>query len=311
MSDRDLIMDEAAIWHIASARDDMDWDSFTAWLEASPDHRAAYDEIALSDAMLAYHAPMLRADFADPVVEAPPPVRRNWQVWGGVAMAASLAAIVAVPMALRDDARTYATTGTSQTIALADGSRIELAPRSRLTVKDGETRIALEGGAYFSIKHDPSRALVVNAGPVEVRDIGTQFDVQADKGSARIGVSEGRVQVSSSQFARSVDLPHGRALAFDAAQGSIAVRNIDTTEVGSWRAGRLTFSDTPLALVAKDLSRYVGTKVTVPGNLGIRRFSGTLSIGDGQAALRDLAQLMGLELHSVDGGYRLEPAASR
>lgn len=311
MSDRDLIMDEAAAWHIASARDDMDWDGFTAWLEASPDHRAAYDEIALADALLVEHVPTLRPYFADPVAEAAPPAKRGWRVWGGVAMAASIAAIVAVPMALRDDARTYATTGASQTIALADGSRIDLAPRSRLTVKNGETRIALEGGAYFSIKHDPSRTLVVSAGPVEVTDIGTQFDIQAEHTSARIGVSEGRVQVSSSQFAQPVALEHGRALAFDTTQGSVSIRNIDTTTVGSWRTGRLTFTDAPLALVAKDLSRYVGAKVTVPDSLGSRRFSGTLAIGDGQAALRDLAQLMGLELHGVDGGYRLEPAARR
>lgn len=311
MSDRDLILDEAAAWHIASARDDMDWDGFTAWLEASPDHVAAYDEVSLGDALLTEHAPKIRAEFADPVADAPPPVRRGWRVWGGVAMAASIAAVVAVPMALRDDARSYATNGTSQSIALADGSRIDLAPHSHLTVKDGETRIALEGGAYFSIKHDPSRALVVSAGPVQVSDIGTQFDIQAESGSARIGVSEGRVQVSSRQFARPVELAHGRALAFDAAQGSIAIRNINATDVGSWREGRLTFADAPLALVAKDLSRYVGAKVTVTGDLGSRRFSGTLAIGDGQAALRDLAQLMGLELHSVDGGYRLEPAARR
>ncbi|HTN13263.1 MAG TPA: hypothetical protein VL094_00500 [Sphingomonadaceae bacterium] len=38
-----------------------------------------------------------------------------------------------------------------------------------------------------------------------------------------------------------------------------------------------------------------------------RRFTGTLVIGDGKAALRDLSQLMDLELGRSGDGYRLEP----
>ncbi|MBK6412702.1 hypothetical protein [Sphingopyxis sp.] len=61
-----------------------------------------------------------------------------------------------------------------------------------------------------------------------------------------------------------------------------------------------------MALVAADLSRYAGVKVVVADTVAARQFSGTLVIGDGQAALRDLSRLMGLRLDRRDDGYRLE-----
>ena len=63
----------------------------------------------------------------------------------------------------------------------------------------------------------------------------------------------------------------------------------------------------PLALVAADLSRYAGVKVNVADALRNRQFSGTLVIGNGEAALRDLSRLMGVELSlAAHGAYRLD-----
>ena len=49
-----------------------------------------------------------------------------------------------------------------------------------------------------------------------------------------------------------------------------------------------------------------GVKVDVAQRVAARQFSGTLVIGDGQAALRDLSQLMGLRLDRSADGYRLD-----
>ena len=43
------IHEEAARWFAAQDADDMDWDGFTAWLEADPRHRQAFDAVALLD----------------------------------------------------------------------------------------------------------------------------------------------------------------------------------------------------------------------------------------------------------------------
>ena len=306
MTDRDKIAEQAALWHLASASDNMDWDGFTRWLEADPRHRIAYDEVSVADALLEEHAPQLL--FAEEEEEAHrAPARPSWRRWGGFALAASLVAVIAVPFALRDESAAYQTGARSQTIALRDGTQIELAPHSSLKVDGGQTHLALDGGAYFTVPHDPDRQLSIRAGSVEISDIGTVFDVQADADAVRVGVSSGQVRVSGARIARPLALDEGSTLTYDAKTGKAATGQVGTGEIGSWRSGRLTYDNAALALVAHDLERYAGARVAVPDNLGERRFSGTLAIGDGQAALIDLAQVMGLRLRRSGAGYRLEP----
>ena len=51
------IHDQAWHWHIALSGEDADWDGFTAWLEANPAHRSAYNEVALLDDAQKVHIP--------------------------------------------------------------------------------------------------------------------------------------------------------------------------------------------------------------------------------------------------------------
>lgn len=316
--DDETIMERAIAWHLASARDDMDWDGFTAWLEADPRHRAAYDEVALTDAVLGDLDPLpdsaARAANDDEGEGGGEgaltmlPARRGWLRWGGAAIAASLAALALVPQLREPAPQVYATGAGMQTIALADGSRIELAPRSRLTVAGrDQDRLALEGGAFFAIPHDPSRTLVIAAGGVEITDIGTSFDVQAAPGRVQVEVTEGEVSLSAPQLARPVQLAAGRAFRFDARAGRAETLPLRAGEGGEWREGRLSYANEALALVAADLARYAGVKVDLAEGIEDRHFSGTLAVDDGEAALRDLAQLMGLAVERDGAGYRLAP----
>lgn len=313
LSDREVseeILSEAARLHLASDGDAMDWDAFTLWLEHDPRHRRAFDEIALTDAALLDH----RARLAEPTdsaedrgsVDAPHPRRRAWR-WVGVAVAASLAAVIAVPQFMDTASQSYATGTAPQRIALADGSTILLAPRSTLRVGGrGQDRIDLSGGALFDIRHDPGRRLRIQAGDLSISDIGTRFDVQAQDEAVRVAVEQGQVQVSAQELAEPVQLPAGKGLAFDRRAGTATVAAVDAGDVGAWKDGRLSYDNATLALVAGDLHRYAGVTVDVPPALRNRRFSGTLIVDNGDAALRDLVQLMGLRLGGHTGAWRLE-----
>ncbi|WP_336980749.1 FecR family protein [Altererythrobacter fulvus] len=308
------IIEQAAAWHLASLGDAMDWDAFTQWLEADPRHRTAFDQVALADALLEDHADLLAPaeavandDWAGE--DAPPaPVRRfSAMRWAGGALAASLVAALAVWQFGGGGAATYATGMDSRLIALEDGSRIELAPHSTIRIEGREEeRIALEGGAWFDIRHDPSRSLAITAGELEISDIGTQFDVQSAAGQVRVQVAEGEVRVSSEALGQPLRLAAGHGVTFDPAGGTAQVAAIPAGKAGEWRQGRLSFDAAPLPLVAADLSRYAGVKVSVADSVRTRRFTGTLVIHDGEAALRDLSQLMDLELGRSGDGYRLE-----
>jgi len=311
--DERTIEQQAAAWHVASAYDDMDWAGFTRWLEADPRHRAAFDQVALADALLDDHREALAeptapgAEAVDNVVALRP--RRRWPLWLGAGLAASLAALVFAGQVIPPPSETVVSGDDALTVALGDESTATLAPRSRLTIGGRDaTRLALEGGAYFDIKHDPSRNLRITAGGLTVSDIGTRFDIRQGASHVLLEVADGEVAVRSESLAEPLRLKAGRRLQFDAAAARATVSTMDQATVGEWRAGRLSYESAPLQLVASDLARYAGVRVVMPRDLAQRRFSGTLFIGDGDTAIRDLAQLMALELHRDGDAYRLEPA---
>lgn len=91
----------AAEWHAAQDGPDMDWDGFTAWLEADPRHASAFDAVALLDDRIALNREAIAAQL--PVEQ---PASKRW-IWGGAgaaAIAAALALTIGLPQANPDRA---------------------------------------------------------------------------------------------------------------------------------------------------------------------------------------------------------------
>lgn len=308
----DKIISEAARWHAASVHDDMDWDGFTLWLESDDRHRMAFDELSAVEVLLDEHFDELSLTLPDEddapehMAVAASPTNRRWKHWTGGAIAASLVATLAITQFVQPARLEYDSGADSRTITLNDGSQVLLAPYSRLTI-DGKNQqqIALEGGAWFDIRHDVDRPMTITAGELQISDIGTKFDVQTNDAIVRVEVGEGEVQVSAKGLARPVRLNQLRGLTFNAQNRKLTVTAIAQENIGEWRSGRLSYDATPLVLVATDLSRYAGVKVKVADSLQNEKFSGTLAVGDKEAALRDLSQLMDVQLDRDASGYIL------
>lgn len=302
-TDRDPIAEQAVRWHVAASGDDMDWDAFTQWIEASADHRARYREVALADARLMELRDGVRQAMVDNEHTPITHTRAARWGWGLGAVAAIVVAALTLPQLLHEPEVVYATDAQTRTIALADGSQAILAPRSRLTIIGADQRhMRLDGAAWFAIRHDPARNLEIAAGPVVIRDIGTSFDVHVDGSLARVSVAVGRVSVTSAALEAPLTLQRGKELLYNSAAGLAETRTIDPATPGSWRSGELRYTQAPLSLVALDLDRYAGIHLSIPPELRDRRFTGILTVKDAEATKRDLTQLLGLTLvHGADG----------
>jgi transmembrane sensor len=284
-----------------------DWDGFTEWLEGDPARLARYDAIVAGLAEAEAGLAATPAAVIVPVAHAVPDRRRPDRRWLGGAIAAMLVGGIGLG-AWTQRAQPYmveTAVGRSRTVDLPDGSRVTLAGGTRIRLDHGDARVAsVEAGeALFRVHHDASHPFRVRAGGVDMIDLGTVFDVSLHGGTTRVAVAEGAVMVDPGGAA--VRLDPGQAAVVDGDR--IVRQRIDPADVGSWRDGRLAFDDVPLADVAADLSRHLGTSVRVVPAIAGRRFRGTLYVD----RLRDdpalLGSLLGVRVRAGGSGWSLEP----
>lgn len=95
----------------------------------------------------------------------------------------------------------YATDiGEQRTIALDDGSIVELNSQSKIRIAytDHQRNIQLlRGQALFKVSKDPNRPFTVDSDGTLVRAVGTQFDVYRKSVGTQVTVVEGRVAVAA------------------------------------------------------------------------------------------------------------------
>lgn len=289
------IIEQAIAWHLRlpDARID-DWDAFTLWLEADPAHADAYDRIAAADRLVTAGRFPTRADNDNAPVAGGH--RWRWAV-GGMATAAAVALAVVAP-SLRpaaDDRYVVATrAGEQRTVALADGTRIELAGGSRLRLDRGDARVAsLDAGeAVFHVRHDAARPFSLDASGIAIRDLGTTFDVATSGTRLAVAVAEGAVMFRPDQEA--LTLRAGDALQLDRKAGRVVRGRVEPALVGGWRQGTLSFSGESLGEVAARLNQLYDLNLALEGGLSTRPFTGMVRLtGAADRDVPHLAELIG------------------
>jgi transmembrane sensor len=209
---------------------------------------------------------------------------RAWRVGAGAAAILALVGgvVVYLPRSHGTAATRHAATptvyatGAAQTthIQLRDGSRVVLAPMSRLSVPDDfgrrERTVTLEGQGFFDVEHRAALPFRVRARGTVAQDVGTQFDVRAypEDTSVVVIVAEGAVSVGRATGGRAT--PAGEAVVVRGGERARLrdgdrVTTIDhvSLRVLDWTTGRLSFVQAPLAEIARTIGRWYGLEVRV------------------------------------------------
>lgn len=304
MTGNDPILSAAAEWHASMSGDDPDFDGFAAWLEESQAHRDAYDRIILADAWVDDYADRIRTSL--PANDTEPSGTKHRRFWPMlVALAATLAlALVFAPRFLEPTPIIESAGQNVRTIALGDATSIRLDAGSALRLEKGDDRRAelLRGRAYFTVEHDAERPFALAVGDIQIRDVGTRFEVHRTATDVTVSVAEGAVAVGRRGMAF-VQAKAGEQLVIR--NGTIEKRRIEPAEIAGWSEGRLIYDNAPLVQVVADINRYTQKKLALAPGLSEQRFSGVLNIGDGSQLARNLADLMGFSLSETADGQLL------
>jgi transmembrane sensor len=313
------ILDEASAWFVEFRTESVNArrrEEFMEWLRRSPDHIRAYLEISRTYVQLPCEGGVpaseverllskARTRAGDEVVSlgihrSPvetvnvPAARRGTRL--PLAVAASFLLLLVGALGLRIIAQRglYTTeAGEERTVTLADGSRVELNGRTRLRValstRERDVRL-IEGQALFQVAKDKSRPFIVDTGTVQVRAVGTSFDVHKEGGNTTVTVLEGTVAVVSSRSSPGsiAGTSQSASLLVTAGeqavvtpQGSSKPKATNVSAATAWTRGQLEFDETPLAQVAEEFNRSSPRPLVLAGSMGGNlRISGVYSSVD-------------------------------
>lgn len=148
-------------------------------------------------------------------------------------------------------------------VKLADGSVIILAENSELKYpeKFGEVREIFfpKGQAFFQIAKDPAHPFKVVMNKSDVTVLGTSFNIKVSTVKINLSVKTGRVMFSPFQNSTKSILSEGQAITYDTEKGEIVATTAQNAD--AWLTKELTFVDTPLEEVCKQLSAYYNADI--------------------------------------------------
>lgn len=307
---------QAAAWVVRLRADDVtggDWAAATAWLDADPAHRRAFDEAeglwaAMDHVAIAEAAPVVDLALQR---ERRSSAGRRWLIAAPAMAAAVAAAVLLAPLLQSAPTVVYRTApGETRTVALEDGSKLQINGGSTLSVKLERGRRIVhmdQAEAVFDVAHDADRPFLIDVGESQVRVVGTAFNIRRSAQGTEVSVLRGVVEVSDlDQPARKVRLTVGQAVRRADADDRMAVAPVDIRTAAAWTQGRRAYDDRPLSEIAADLSRAFSTPVTVAPEAANLRFSGVLLLDDEAAVIARLERFLPIKATRDPQGVRLE-----
>lgn len=278
-------------------------DEFLQWLREDPRHRACFAQQSSAwqelDALTQWRPEHSTRPNPD-LLARPAVARRRWHL--PLAFTAAAAVLAAGWFALQPRPAPAPRVLASQASALRDydqkiledGSVIDLNRGGSVEVRytATERRVWLtQGEAHFTVAKNPARPFIVRAGKVDVRAVGTAFNIRLDPAAVEVLVTEGRVQVTPPVDGGSIPVLEAGQRVLLPAAGRAEVHTVSADEMSrlmAWQPRQLEFDSARLADVVAAFNRHNHVQ---------------LEIGD--PAIADMAIGASFRSNNVEGFVRL------
>ncbi|WP_319231206.1 FecR domain-containing protein [Draconibacterium orientale] len=151
---------------------------------------------------------------------------------------------------------------------LPDGSSGFLNSGSTLrfpTLFTGQRNVSLSGEAYFNVVSDEAHPFVVKTPNLNVKVLGTEFNVIAYEGDAseEVILNKGRVDVLSAKGDLYCALQPNQSMTFNISSGTMWQKNVEAHQYIGWTEGKLVFRHENMQQVAQRLGRWYNAEVEI------------------------------------------------
>ncbi|MEP7230299.1 MAG: FecR domain-containing protein [Ginsengibacter sp.] len=173
--------------------------------------------------------------------------------------------------------------GRQYQVVLADGTKVWLDAASSITYPTSfpgdDRKVSIKGEAYFEVVHDARKPFHVMINDLEVRVLGTHFNINAyeNEDAIKTTLIEGSVKVIKSN-SNILIVPGQQAIAINGNNDvPLQKKEVDLDEVMAWKNSKFNFLDADIKSVMRQLERWYGVTASYEGNVTSEEFVGVIS----------------------------------
>ena len=182
---------------------------------------------------------------------------------------------------------------------LPDGTHVWLNSGSVLSYvnksfSDKVRTVSLSGEAFFDVVKDESKPFIVQMDDIDIRVLGTQFNVRTPLffDNYEISLQSGKVQILG--LSRDVILLPGQQCILSKSSGQVVVRKTDVSNCSSWFSESLRFDNQTLGDILINLEHWYNMRVITSDQVDLsKRLSFTLKPESLDNTLNLLGKLTG------------------
>lgn len=161
----------------------------------------------------------------------------------------------------------YVPSGQRAELTLSDGTKVWLNSRSRLFYPQSfgkERKVKLEGEAYFCVTHNEHQDFVVQTSNVDIKVLGTEFNVKAytETPFQQVDLLKGKVELTAGVLgSKSISMKPNESIRLTG--NRIERSRIDDYDYFKWTEGLLCFDNEPISSIFKKLEIYYDIQIVV------------------------------------------------
>lgn len=200
--------------------------------------------------------------------------------------------------------------GKRSSVILSDGSQIWVNAGSRIVypvsfAKDVR-EIYVDGEVYADIVSDKDHPFIVKTKEMDVKVLGTQFNVMAyeNEKAHSVVLVKGSVEVENRTGKQETVLLKPNQLFYASAEHR-RIENVDVLSYISWKSGYSLFKNERLGVILERLSRYYGMSISCDVDIYDLRCSGGLDLKDNISQVLDgICQSVSVKYIKDDNKYK-------
>lgn len=191
-----------------------------------------------------------------------------------------------------------------QSMLLPDGSSITLNRHSSIQYpadfgKAQERRVMLQGDAHFDVSKS-KKPFLIETGDMTIRVLGTSFyvDAAAKNEVDKVIVEKGKVSLKAIKGNREIIVNGGEKASFEKQYRRFNKQHNDEENYLAWMTKKITFRNTPLPQVVRDLNEIYDASLTIKSkHLKNCRYSATFEDQSLDAILKVLESTLEVEIN--------------